>query len=307
MCVIISKEKSARIPTIEELKNCFERNSDGAGFMYVNNNKVVIDKGYMSYKSFKKHFYKLCKKFDNFKNKSLVIHCRIGTAGANNPENCHPYAVVNNADDLHKQYFCSDLGVVHNGIITEYNPPITQKDTNDTQEFIKKYLTPLKENYHGFYKNKYILSGIEDITRSKFVFLDNEDNLYYVGDFVEHDGVKYSNESYKKIDYASAFKNWDNYSIFKNNDANENEVIKEYNPDDYYGDDKTADDLNYTIIKIAKGWFIETASGDWWTNKEDNLYYDPEKMQILKKLDNQDYQIIINNGYVFDENYEEVF
>ena len=43
MCIIIAKDKKSRIPTEKELKNSFEYNNDGAGFMYVDNNKVVID------------------------------------------------------------------------------------------------------------------------------------------------------------------------------------------------------------------------------------------------------------------------
>ena len=56
MCIIIAKEKYGRLPSEKELKNCFTNNSDGAGFMYVKNGKVVIDKGYMKYEAFIKHY-----------------------------------------------------------------------------------------------------------------------------------------------------------------------------------------------------------------------------------------------------------
>ena len=75
MCIIIAKDKKSRIPTEKELKNSFEWNNDGAGFMYVDNNKVVIDKGYMTWESFIKRYKTLLQKYNNFKNKSLVIHC----------------------------------------------------------------------------------------------------------------------------------------------------------------------------------------------------------------------------------------
>ena len=41
MCIIIAKNKENRLPTKEELQQCFNRNSDGAGFMYVNKNNNV--------------------------------------------------------------------------------------------------------------------------------------------------------------------------------------------------------------------------------------------------------------------------
>ena len=55
MCIIIAKNRNGRLPSEEELKTSFEYNSDGAGFMYIDNGKVVIDKGYMTYDSFIKH------------------------------------------------------------------------------------------------------------------------------------------------------------------------------------------------------------------------------------------------------------
>ena len=55
MCIIIAKDKIGRLPKEEELKQAFDYNDDGAGFMYVENGKVVIDKGYMTYDSFIKH------------------------------------------------------------------------------------------------------------------------------------------------------------------------------------------------------------------------------------------------------------
>lgn len=212
MCIIIAKNKTDRLPTYEELKRCFEVNKDGSGFMYTVNKKVVIDKGYMTFKSFIKHYNKLCKKYHDFKNKCLVIHCRIGTAGSNSRENTHPYPITKNADDLHKSYFLTSLGVAHNGIISSYNPGYNSKeDTNDTQEFIKDYLAELNDNFKGFYKNENMLFAIKELTRSKLAFLDSEDNLTLVGDFTTDDNLSFSNTSYKPYEYKS----WDYYQTKK--------------------------------------------------------------------------------------------
>lgn len=44
MCIIAVKEKGYKLNE-EYVKNCFLHNSDGAGFMFVDNNKVHIEKG----------------------------------------------------------------------------------------------------------------------------------------------------------------------------------------------------------------------------------------------------------------------
>ena len=210
MCIIIAKYRNGRLPNKNELKNSFEYNSDGAGFMYVNNDKVVIDKGYMDYDKFIGRFEELCEKYNNFDNKSLIIHCRIGTSSSNTAKNTHPYPVSNKERDLHKTYIETDLGVVHNGIISQYTPHWKKPTTNDTQEFIMKYLAPLYKNYKDFYKNKHIMNGIEDIIGSKLAFLDTQDKIYFVGEsnFIqEDDGLFFSNDSYKYAINKYSFKN----------------------------------------------------------------------------------------------------
>lgn len=224
MCIIIAKTRNGRLPKEEELKNSFYYNSDGAGFMYVNNGKVVIDKGYMDYDKFIEKYRELCKRFYNFKNKAFVIHCRIGTSSINSAENTHPYPITRKEKRLHKTYFETDLGVVHNGIITDYTPTWKNPTTNDTQEFIIKYLTPLYENYKDFYKNKYIMDGIEEIIGSKLVFLNTNEELYFVGKkkFINDNNLYFSNDTYQDRIYDYGYYNygsnyWKNWGSSKNN------------------------------------------------------------------------------------------
>ena len=223
MCIIIAKNKTDRLPTESELKTSFTKNSDGGGFMYVDNGKVIIDKGYMNWEKFYRHYKTLCKKYHNFKGKSLVIHCRIGTSGTNSKINCHPYPISDNVNYLHKLYFKTDLGLAHNGIINEYNPTNNEKklDINDTQNFIRKYLSPLKNEYNDFYKSEYIDKGIKSLIGwSKLALLDKDDTLTLIGNFVEDNNLSFSNTTYKEYKY--------NYS--SNN-------IKEYNSyEDYIND-----------------------------------------------------------------------
>ena len=229
MCIIIAKYKKNRLPTKDELKTSFQNNSDGAGFMYVDNNKVVIDKGYMKEKDFIKRFDELCKQYNNFKNKSLVIHCRIGTSSGNTPENTHPYIITNKEDLLHKTYITSNVGIAHNGIISDYNP--SSKTINDTQNFIINFLQPIYYHYSTFYKNKHITNAIQKITNSKFAILNKNDEIYLIGDFVKDNNLNFSNTTYKKYTYSYDWSKynslWDNYN-YNNFDYDYKKSNKKY-------------------------------------------------------------------------------
>ena len=311
MCIIVVKDKNTSLPRQDYLKNCFDYNSDGAGFMYVNNNKVTIDKGYMTYKSFKKRYKKLCKRFNNFENKSLVMHFRIGTAGANSRENTHPYSVTNDKDILHKTYCYTDLGVAHNGIISKYNPEIGDKTTNDTQNFIMNYIYPLYEHYPDFYKNKYIMDGIEEITNSKFAFLDTHDNVYLVGDFeTDEDGVKYSNSNYLPY-YNYGYGYYKGYSSHYGYDAYNHLLSYSKDEDE---DDKSDEDYVKNISQIDDESEVVLES-DWYYSVEDKnfekvndklLVYDFYYDMLYEVNSMGDYDFIGNKVLLLDKYGEEI-
>lgn len=305
MCIIVAKKKEVELPKIEYLENSFDFNNDGAGFMYVDRGKVVIDKGYMKFKDFKHQYEKLCKKFNNFKDKALVMHFRIGTSGTNSRENTHPYAISDNYKELHRTKVVTDLGVVHNGIIHSYTPTGKNKhNTNDTQEFIMKYLYPLYKNYKDFYKNKYIMEGIGEITGSKLTFLDTNEELYFVGDFIEEDGVMYSNGSYEygktyyyKYSSGKYEPTWDtstrNYltSVAKMFD----EAVEVDEKDVEVGD----------LLELEPTWYV----GDGYNISkvgDRHLYVDFYTYTLYEMKENNTLFEIGNNVWVYDENYEEV-
>lgn len=230
MCVIIIKNKATELPKKEDLKNCFENNPDGAGFMYTDNGRVVIDKGYMTQKSFLKQYEKLCKKYDDFKNKSLIIHMRITTDGSTSKKNCHPFIISKNFKDCHKLHTSSNLGVAHNGIISAYKPPKNTQDISDTINFINKYLAPILEDAPNLYKNQAFLDGLENITNSKLAFLDTNDDIFTCGNFTEKDGVLYSNNSYYNYSYNFSYSNSYYNDFFDDPENNDIFQLK----DDYF-------------------------------------------------------------------------
>lgn len=199
MCIIVVKKKGIDLPSKETLKTCFERNHDGAGLMYVQNGQVIIDKGYMDFKSFYKRLQKVEHKIGNLKNHAIVMHFRIGTQGANDKATTHPFPISNKVEDLKATYFRTDVGMVHNGIISKFN---YDKTISDTQLFIKDFVSVIKKLRVDFYKDKDVLGLLKnEIGYSKLCFLDKDENIYYIGDKVEDNGIIYSNDTYKPYEY----------------------------------------------------------------------------------------------------------
>lgn len=220
MCIIVCKKKDGKLPKKEYLKNCFDNNDDGSGLMYVKKingeDKVVIEKGFMTWDAFYKRYEELCLEFNNFENKSLVCHFRIGTQGNNDAQTCHPFPISSKNRILRKTYVETDVGMVHNGIISTYSKNCVyagEKDAllSDTQLFIKHCVLPFKSLNRQFYKNKQVMKYLDDICGGKLVFLNNEDNVYMVGEFVEHDGVFYSNGTYS-YNYYDYYKTYSKYN-----------------------------------------------------------------------------------------------
>jgi len=196
MCVIVAKNRGFDLPKKSILQTCYINNPDGAGIMYTKNNKVVIDKGYMSFSSLWQRLQELKAEID-IKNTPIVLHFRIGTSGAYDKSNTHPFELTNQDNKLLKLKNNVNIGIAHNGIIAAYED---NKNTtlNDTQLFIKKFLYPIYELNNKFYRNKEMQEIIKTVTNSKFAFLTNENELILIGDFIKENGIYYSNYTYKE-------------------------------------------------------------------------------------------------------------
>lgn len=301
MCIIIAKGKSDRLPTEKELKNSFEWNSDGAGFMYVENGHVIIDKGFMTYNSFITHYNKLLKKFNNFDNKSLVIHCRIGTSGKNNKGNTHPYPITNNPRLLHTKKLRVDIGVAHNGIIHGYGTPT---GLNDTQEFIIDYLYPLYKDYKDFYKSEQIMLGIEKITGSKLAILDSNDEIYYVGNFIRDKGLNFSNNTYEDYHYSNYY-SYD-YNKYYNDDWYDKLYKKQEEEKADYDNSYNSYNEDY-MIPLEKDWYVDIYGNGNPTIVGDKKYwYDLETLYLYEDKGDE-FSMISINSIVYDEKCQEVY
>jgi len=182
MCIIIYKPAGiALFP--EVIKNSFENNKDGAGFAYVEDGKITVEKGFFTLKAFE-DAYKPHEK------KQALLHFRIKTHGDYSEENCHPFQITTNTI------------FAHNGII--YRMPYDEHKS-DTVLFNELVLQNLVRIYGKRILFDSVFRGIlEGYTmNSKLVFLDNSGKFAIVN---EKDGewnsnCWFSNTSYKRTTY----------------------------------------------------------------------------------------------------------
>jgi hypothetical protein len=159
LCICIYKPEGTTLLE-ETLKNSWDNNPNGAGFMYAEDKVLRVIKGLMTYEDFKTAY-------EPHKNKQCVIHFRITTHGLTNKENTHPFFVN------------KTLALVHNGIINKVTCNIN-KDMSDTWHFIEKLMKPLP-GINKLWKLEAYQMLIEDyIGSSKLILMDsNGDTIIY--------------------------------------------------------------------------------------------------------------------------------
>jgi len=231
MCIIVVKPKGHNLPSEQILEKCFYSNPHGAGFMYNNTDHnsyyVTIVKGFMDFES----FYSTITA-DNLYNSDIVIHFRYATQGSISSKNCHPFPVSKKIKDLQALNFITNTGIVHNGVISFCSNP-NKHDLSDTQIFIKDIISQvpsdqLKDN--SPYEKTY----------SKFAILDKE-GFSLIGNFIEDNGIFYSNDSYIPFDKYQYLYNRDPYnskSPVKRGTSHNKYAITawDYNSDDQFVD-----------------------------------------------------------------------
>jgi len=193
MCIAIYKPEDVTISKAS-LERCFDANPDGAGFMFAEDNKLHIHKGYFKFKS----FYKAYKEHET---KQALVHFRIKTHGKTDKTNCHPF-LVNDG-----------LGFIHNGIISGYGDDKLSDTIQFNNAILKKIVK--KHGSMGLFDDP-MQELIENVIGySKLVFLDKKGNFNIMNEDKGHwyNKVWYSNDSYKKPAPISTYPvtNWKNY------------------------------------------------------------------------------------------------
>ena len=202
MCIIVYKPADKPLPKKETLKQCYDNNPDGAGFMTVKDNKVIISKGYDDFNKFYKTISRISKK------RPLVMHFRISTQGGVSKELTHPYPLCQNYDKMRMLQCVTNIGIAHNGIISLTSSAYA-KDYNDTMTFIKEYASLIIKG-DSIHTDKTAQVLLQKLCKSKLCIM-SRGGVTMIGDFIEDDGIFYSNDTYKPYKYT--------YNGYKNDDA----------------------------------------------------------------------------------------
>ena len=301
MCIIVAKKKGVKMPSKNILETCFNNNSDGAGLMYVQNGQVIIDKGYMDFKSFYKRLQKLERRLGDLTNKSIVMHFRIGTQGANDKATTHPFPISKDITQLKATYVKTDVGMVHNGIISKFN---YDKTISDTQLFIKDFVSVIKNLKKDFYTDSSVMQLLKgEIGSSKLCFLDKNENLYYIGEKFVDNGIVYSNTTYKSYYYKTP-----SYRYAYDYDY-------DYDYDYIYGCNKTSAPMSmYKSLSIEE--FLKKVKdfeilevGDTYYTKDSGDQVDKKDVIIVDKgynvyeLYDNKVSLIAKNAVIYDKNF----
>lgn len=199
MCIVVYKPVGKKLPSEKTLKTCFENNDDGAGFMYAHGGNVHIRKGYMTFKAFYNALKGAAREVGE-RETPFVLHFRISTQAGVRKDCTHPFPLSSNLNDLRKLRVKSHIGIAHNGIIPVTSSTAKNLDYNDTMRFITDYLSLIIKNKR-YYTDKATLKLIERLSDSKLAILDSDGHCELIGEWVEEQGVFYSNGSYRE-DYG---------------------------------------------------------------------------------------------------------
>ena len=205
MCVIAISAKGIKQPTMEQLRNCFENNPHGAGYMYACKGEVHIHKGFMTWEDFERAV-----RNEHFTEEDPVVyHFRITTQAGVKPSMTHPFPLTPNIAQCEAlDVTTRGIGLAHNGIIrmtTNY------KETrySDTALFVAQYMTKLLRKRSDA-DDLAVLTMIENLTNSKWAILTPDGEIRTVGHFITTKGLMFSNDSYlppkpvKKAPYSAS-------------------------------------------------------------------------------------------------------
>lgn len=185
MCIIAIKPAGHTIPD-SIIKTMWDGNSHGAGFMYAENGRVKVVKGFMKLAAFQKALAK-------HNHRKVVMHFRIKTHGDVSPELTHPFWVHKNG-----------VAMVHNGIIWDYAKKASNTESDSllyARHFGRRFQRPM-EALADATVNAAIA---QEIGYSKLVFMDGGGEVAIVNEKLGTwaDGVWYSNSGYKDSPWGS--------------------------------------------------------------------------------------------------------
>lgn len=192
MCIICVSPAGIRQPSLNQIKTMFSHNMHGAGYMVAHNGRVHIHKGYMDADSFAaaieaEHFTA---------SDSVVYHFRVSTQAGVSPEMTHPFPLSDQLSAMKALHVACACGIVHNGTIQlTYDPQ--QHEYSDTALFITRYMAKMLHGTKDI-RDAEMIRHLQRLTDSKLAIMDGSGYIATVGNFIEEQGLLFSNDSYTK-------------------------------------------------------------------------------------------------------------
>jgi predicted glutamine amidotransferase len=247
MCILVIKPTKVAMPSREILENCFDNNSDGAGFAFSDGRKIRLSKGHMTFDK----FYAELESFGDLTKYPVMLHFRIATHGTVKPENTHPF----NVNDR--------IVAAHNGILSI--KPVD--DMTDSETFFKFVCAPILK-YTDIFSEELSSIVTNIIEYSKVAFLDDKGNVKMFGDFQESEGVYYSNGTYKSYTssyskYPSTYKGYGKGNSWDKYDNDWDKYEKSYSQYDSYKSPKKNGKASFHQAKTYIGG-VEVGSEKHW-------------------------------------------
>ena len=196
MCIIASSRVGMRQPTDKEFTACFVNNPHGAGYMFARNGEIHIHKGFMTLHDFLSAVH--AEKFTA--DDAVVYHFRISTQAGISPFMTHPFPWSKNLEDMELLDCVSkECAFAHNGIIHCTSDP-NNKRHSDTALFITKLMPSIIQGDADLRDDK-VLDLIDTMTNSKWAIMDSSGYIAHVGEFINDDGLLFSNHSFQTQPY----------------------------------------------------------------------------------------------------------
>lgn len=202
MCVIsvlpIGTEKHTK--EVENfITSGYYSNTQGSGFMWKKNgvNRVGISKGYFNLRSLLDDYNKM----EFSKDDEVVVHHRIGTSGAKNEYNTHPFYIHEDIKICTQTSGLENLvAVCHNGVFsTNQIGKYMTTGYSDTVAFANKYMTqPGLVDLLIFSPDTFETVTEDFVDGDKLCYLFPNRDLVMIGDYIEDNGYYHSNMGYKR-------------------------------------------------------------------------------------------------------------
>lgn len=233
MCILIAKAAAVRKMTAEEIKNSAQANPDGFGMAYVvGDGKIHVHKTF--------NVDEIIKLNDELPEwASIIYHFRIATHGSVNLANCHPF-------------LDEERGVVfgHNGILHIKN----FGDMTDSETAFRYLLAPNIQEQNIMQNAELDIAVDAIIDSSKFAIMNTKGEVKTYGQFIDEDGLLFSNTTYKS--YVSKFGyggyNWEDWGDWGCYDGWGKDPYNEPSELKYYEDYEEAWSLLYKHMMNAK-------------------------------------------------------